>query len=178
MRVMVIGSGAREHALAWKLAQSPQVTKVYAAPGNPGMTECAELVNLETSQRNELADLVEKEGVDLTVVGPELPLIEGMVDVFRKRDLKIFGPTSDGAALEGSKAFAKELMASAGIPTARHRTFLDAREALAYLEEHGAPVVVKANGNAAGKGAIVALDLETAREAVQDMMVRHTFGSA
>ncbi len=178
MRVMVIGSGAREHALAWKLAQSPQVTKVYAAPGNPGMTECAELVNLETSQRNELADLVEKEGVDLTVVGPELPLIEGMVDVFRKRDLKIFGPTSDGAALEGSKAFAKELMASAGIPTARHRTFLDAREALAYLEEHGAPVVVKANGNAAGKGAIVALDLETAREAVQDMMVRHTFGTA
>jgi phosphoribosylamine--glycine ligase len=175
---MVIGSGAREHALAWKLAQSPQVTKVYAAPGNPGMAECAELVNLETARRNELANLVEKEGIDLTVVGPELPLIEGMVDVFRKRGLKIFGPTSDGAALEGSKAFAKELMASAGIPTARHRTFLDAGEALVYLEEHGAPVVVKANGNAAGKGAIVALDLETAHEAVQDMMVRHTFGSA
>src|ERR1700692_3234253 len=101
MRVMVIGSGAREHALAWKLAQSPQVTKVYAAPGNPGMTECAELVNLDTSRRNELADLAEKEGIDLTVVGPELPLIEGIVDVFRKRGLKIFGPNSDGAALEG-----------------------------------------------------------------------------
>ncbi|HEY0755374.1 MAG TPA: phosphoribosylamine--glycine ligase [Ktedonobacteraceae bacterium] len=178
MRVMVIGAGAREHALAWKLAQSPQVTKVYAAPGNPGMAECSELVKLNTSQYNELAEFVEKEGIDLTVVGPELPLIEGIVDIFRARGLAIFGPTSDGAALEGSKAFAKELMTAAGIPTAQHRTFLDARAALAYLEEHGAPVVIKANGSAAGKGALVALDLETAREAVQDMMVRHVFGSA
>lgn len=178
MRVMVIGSGAREHALAWKLAQSPQVSKVYAAPGNPGMAECAECVNLATSQRAELAALAEKEGIDLTVVGPEIPLIEGIVDIFRQRGLKIFGPDSAGAALEGSKAFAKELMAEAGIPTAQHRTFLDAGSAQAYLEEHGAPVVVKANGNAAGKGAIVALDLETAREAIQDMLVRHAFGAA
>ncbi|HEX7737508.1 MAG TPA: phosphoribosylamine--glycine ligase [Ktedonobacteraceae bacterium] len=178
MRVMVIGSGAREHALAWKLAQSPQVTKVYAAPGNPGMAECAELVHLDTARRNELADLAEKEGIDLTVVGPELPLIEGIVDVFRKRGLNIFGPSADGAALEGSKAFAKELMSSADIPTAQFRTFLDPRAALDYLEEHCAPVVVKASGNAAGKGAIVALDLATAREAVEDMMIRHTFGSA
>ncbi len=178
MRVMVIGAGAREHALAWKLAQSPQVTQVYAAPGNPGMAECAELVNLEMAQRAELADFAEKEGIDLTVVGPELPLIEGIVDVFRQRGLKIFGPDSSGAALEGSKAFAKKLMAEAGIPTAQHRTFLGVEAALAYLEEHGAPVVVKANGNAAGKGAIVALDLETAREAVQDMLIRHAFGTA
>src|SRR6185312_1909344 len=145
MRIMVIGAGAREHALAWKLAQSPQVTKVYAAPGNPGMAECAECVNLDISQRAALADFAEKEQIDLTVVGPELPLIEGIVNVFRQRGLKIFGPDADGAALEGSKAFAKELMAEAGIPTAQHRTFLDAGPALAYLEEHGAPVVVKAN---------------------------------
>ena len=178
MRVMVIGSGAREHALAWKLAQSPQVAQVYAAPGNPGMAECAELVKLDTSQRAALADFAEKAGIDLTVVGPELPLIEGIVDVFRQRGLNIFGPDAAGAALEGSKAFAKELMANSGIPTAQHRIFLDAGPALAYLEEHGAPVVVKASGNAAGKGAIVALDMQTAREAVKDMLVRHTFGAA
>lgn len=178
MRVMVIGAGAREHALAWKLAQSPQVTKVYAAPGNPGMAECAELVRLDPSQRAALADLAEKEGIDLTVVGPEIPLIEGIVNVFRQRGLKIFGPDSDGASLEGSKAFAKELMASAGIPTAQHHIFLDACSALDYLEEHGAPVVVKASGNAAGKGAIVALDLETARTAVNDMLVKRAFGAA
>jgi phosphoribosylamine--glycine ligase len=178
MRVMVIGPGAREHALAWKLAQSPQVEKVYAAPGNPGMAECAECVAIDMSQHAALTDFAEKERIDLTVVGPELPLIEGIVDHFRQRGLNIFGPDKAGAALEGSKAFAKELMADAGIPTAQHRTFLEAGPALAYLEEHGAPVVVKASGNAAGKGAIVALDMETARDAVQQMLVRHTFGAA
>ncbi len=178
MRVMVIGSGAREHALAWKLAQSPQVEKVFAVPGNPGMAECAECVALDMAQHDALADLAERERIDLTVVGPELLLIEGIVDLFRRRGLNIFGPDAAGAALEGSKAFAKELMAGAGIPTARHRTFLEAGPALAYLEEHGAPVVVKASGNAAGKGAIVAQDLETAREAVNQMLVRHSFGAA
>lgn len=178
MRIMVIGTGAREHALAWKLARSPQVTKVYAAPGNPGMEECAECVNLSVAQREALAGFAEKNGIGLTIVGPEVPLIEGIADVFRQRGLPIFGPNAEGAALEGSKAFAKELMAAAGIPTAQHRTFLDAGHALAYLEEHGAPVVVKASGNAAGKGAIVALDLETARAAVRDMLVRHAFGAA
>lgn len=178
MRAMVIGSGAREHALAWKLAQSPQVEKVFAAPGNPGMAECAECVALDMTQQDALADLAERERIDLAVVGPELPLIEGIVDLFRGRGLNIFGPNATGAALEGSKAFAKELMAEAGIPTAQHRTFLEAAPALAYLAEHGAPVVVKASGNAAGKGAIVALDLETAREAVDQMLVRHSFGTA
>jgi phosphoribosylamine--glycine ligase len=178
MRVLVIGSGAREHALVWKLAQSPQVTKLYAAPGNPGMAEYAECVPIAMLQLSTLADLAEKERIDLTVVGPEIPLIEGIVDLFRQRGLKIFGPDSAGAALEGSKAFAKELMVQAGIPTAQHRTFLEIAPALAYLEEHGAPVVVKANGNAAGKGAIVALDLATARDAVQQMMVQHAFGAA
>ncbi len=178
MRVMVIGAGAREHALAWKLAQSPQVTKVYAAPGNPGMAECAELLAIEQGQYNALADFAEQEGIDLTVVGPELPLIEGVVDVFRQRGLPIFGPDSQGAALEGSKAFAKELMAGAGIPSAQHRTFIDAKSALEYLEEHGAPVVVKASGNAAGKGAIVALDMASARGAIEDMLVKRAFGAA
>ncbi|HEU5383159.1 MAG TPA: phosphoribosylamine--glycine ligase [Ktedonobacteraceae bacterium] len=178
MRIMVIGAGAREHALVWKLAQSPQVEKIIAAPGNPGMAAHAECVPLGATQMTELADLAEQRQIDLTIVGPEVPLIEGIVDIFRQRNLKIFGPDSAGAALEGSKAFAKEVMSSAGIPTAQHRTFSSAELALAYLEEHGAPVVVKADGNAAGKGAIVALDLATAREAVQQMMLDRVFGEA
>jgi phosphoribosylamine--glycine ligase len=178
MRVMVIGSGAREHALVWKLAQSPQVAKIFAAPGNPGMAEHAECVALGVTQLSALADLAEQEQIDLTIVGPEVPLTLGIVDVFRQRGLRIFGPDREAAALEGSKAFAKELMAAADIPTAQHRVFYEAEPALAYLEEHGAPVVIKADGNAAGKGAIVALDLMTAYNAVRQMMVEHTFGDA
>jgi phosphoribosylamine---glycine ligase len=178
MRVLVIGSGAREHALVWKLAQDKRVSKLYAAPGNPGMAEYAECVRLKVTQLVELANFAEKNGVDLTVVGPEVPLVEGIADVFRERDLRIFGPGSAGAALEGSKAFAKELMQEAGIPTAQHRTFTSADEALTYLEEHGAPVVVKASGNAAGKGAIVALDMATAQAAVREMMIERIFGEA
>jgi phosphoribosylamine--glycine ligase len=178
MRIMVIGSGAREHALVWKLAQSPQVSKVYAAPGNPGMAEHAECVALGVTQFAALADFAEQRQIELTVVGPEVPLVEGIVDIFRQRGLNIFGPDSAGAALEGSKVFAKELMAETGIPTAQHRTFTQANQALAYLAEHGAPVVVKADGNAAGKGAIVALDMATAREAVEQMMIKRIFGDA
>ena len=178
MRVLVIGSGAREHALVWKLAQSRRVTTIYAAPGNPGMLAYAECVPLAVNQFAQLADFAERNQVDLTVVGPEVPLVGGIADVFRERGLHIFGPGATGAALEGSKAFAKQLMTEAGIPTAQHRTFTQAREAFAYLEEHGAPVVVKADGNAAGKGAIVALDMPTAYAAVQQMMVEHVFGEA
>ncbi len=178
MRILVIGSGAREHALAWKLAQSPRVTKVYAAPGNPGMAAVAECVPISSEQLAQLADFAGRERIDLTVVGPEAPLIDGLADVFRARGLPVFGPSAAGAALEGSKAFAKQLMIEAGIPTAQHCTFTDARAAFDYLEEHGAPVVVKADGNAAGKGAIVALDMPTAREAVQSMMVERVFGEA
>jgi len=178
MRVLVIGSGAREHALVWKLAQSKRVSKLYAAPGNPGMAEYAECVPLNVMQLTELANFAEKNGVDLTVVGPEVPLVEGIADMFRERGLKVFGPGAAGAALEGSKAFAKKLMQEAGIPTAQHRTFTSADEALAYLEEHGAPVVVKASGNAAGKGAIVALDMATAQAAVREMMIERVFGEA
>src|SRR5215471_3752101 len=192
MRILVIGSGAREHALVWKLAQSPRVTRIYAAPGNPGMIPYASLVPargtstlpapqagcLHMSQLAELADFAERTQIDLTVVGPEVPLRAGIADVFHQRGLRIFGPGAAGAALEGSKAFAKELMTAAGIPTAQHRTFTRADDALAYLEEHGAPVVVKADGNAAGKGAIVALDMQTARDAVYQMMVKRIFGDA
>lgn len=178
MRVLVIGAGAREHALVWKLAQSPQVAKIFAAPGNPGMAEHAECVALGVTQLAALADLAEQQQIDLTIVGPEVPLIEGIVDVFRQRGLNIFGPDTAGAALEGSKAFAKEVMTAAHIPTAQHHTFTSAELALAYLEEHGAPVVIKADGNAAGKGAIVALEMATARQAVRQMMVEHVFGVA
>ena len=178
MRVLVIGSGAREHALAWKLAQSGRVTRVYAAPGNPGIAACAECIPLGASQIVELAEFAERRHIDLTVVGPEVPLVEGIADAFRQQGLSIFGPGAAGATLEGSKAFAKKLMTEAGIPTAQHRTFTLANEAFAYLEEHGAPVVVKADGNAAGKGAIVALDMATAQDAVRQMMVDRVFGAA
>jgi phosphoribosylamine--glycine ligase len=178
MNILVIGSGAREHALAWKLAQSPRVRKLFVAPGNPGMLSCGEDVALNANQFSELADFAEKQRIDLTVVGPEAPLIDGIVDVFRQRGLPIFGPDKAGAALEGSKAFAKGVMTAAGIPTAQHRTFTSYKEARAYLEQHGAPVVIKADGNAAGKGAIVAPDLVTAQDALSQMMVERIFGAA
>jgi phosphoribosylamine--glycine ligase len=178
MEVLVIGSGAREHALVWKLAQSHQVTKIYAAPGNPGMVPYAECLPCKVTQLTQLADFAERAHIDLTVVGPEVPLVSGVADIFRQRGLPIFGPGAMGAALEGSKAFAKQLMAEAGIPTAQHRIFTQAQTAFSYLEEHGVPVVVKADGNAAGKGAIVALDMNTARDAVQQMMIERVFGEA
>ncbi len=178
MKVLVIGSGAREHALVWKLAQSQRVTQMYAAPGNPGMVPYAECVPLSVTQLTQLADFAERTQIDLTVVGPEVPLVAGIADLFRQRGLRIFGPGAAGAALEGSKAFAKQLMTEAGIPTAQHRTFTQAQAAFAYLEEHGVPIVVKADGNAAGKGAIVALDMDTARGAVHQMMVERVFGDA
>ncbi len=178
MRVFVIGSGGREHGLVWKLAQSQHVTHIYAAPGNPGMLPYAECVPLGVSQLTDLAMFAEKNAIDLTVVGPEVPLVEGIVDVFRERGLRIFGPDKASAALEGSKAFAKELMTEADIPTAQYRAFTHADEAFAYLAQHGVPVVIKADGNAAGKGAIVALDVPTAQDALKQMMVDRVFGAA
>jgi phosphoribosylamine--glycine ligase len=138
----------------------------------------AECIPLNVTQITELADFAEHTRIDLTVVGPEVPLVAGIADLFRQRGLRVFGPGADGAALEGSKAFAKDLMTSAAIPTAYHRTFTSYSEASAYLEQHGAPIVVKADGNAAGKGAIVALDLATAHNALKEMMVKRIFGTA
>src|ERR1700726_4809689 len=180
MRVLVIGSGAREHALVWKLAQSQPVTKVFAAPGNPGMLECAECVPItaDVAHFAQLTNFVERARIDLTVIGPEAPLVDGLADVLRARGLHVFGPGAAGATLEGSQAFAKELMTAAGIPTAQHRIFTNVKTAFAYLEEHGAPVVVKADGNAAGKGAIVALDMAIAQDALKQMMVDHISGTA
>jgi phosphoribosylamine--glycine ligase len=142
------------------------------------MTPYAECLPIRTPQLTQLAEFAEYNQIDLTVVGPEEPLVTGIADIFKQRCLPIFGPGAMGAALEGSKAFAKQLMTEAGIPTAQHRTFTQAQTALNYLEEHGAPVVVKADGNAAGKGAIVALDMNTARDAVQQMMIERLFGDA
>ncbi|MFL5625387.1 MAG: phosphoribosylamine--glycine ligase [Ktedonobacteraceae bacterium] len=178
MRVLVIGSGAREHALTWKLAQSRRVSKLYAAPGNPGIAAHAECLPLQVTQLAALADFARQQRIDLTMVGPEIPLVEGISDVFRQHGLTIFGPGARGAALEGSKAFAKQLMSETAIPTARHRTFTSAAEAFSYLEEHGTPIVVKASGNAAGKGAIVALDMSTAHAAIREMMIERVFGAA
>jgi phosphoribosylamine--glycine ligase len=142
------------------------------------MAPYAQCVPSGVDKLNELADFAEHNAIDFTIVGPEVPLIDGIVGTFRQRGLRIFGPDKAGAALEGSKAFAKELMAEAGIPTARHRTFSDYAPARAYLEKHGAPVVVKADGNAAGKGAIVAPDMVSAQDALKQMMIEHTFGAA
>ena len=162
MKLLVIGSGGREHALAWKLARTPGLQKVYVAPGNAGTARELELENVDISAPEALADFVEKEGIHLTVVGPEAPLAAGVVNVFRARGLKIFGPTKEAAQLESSKDFAKRFMAKHGIPTAAFATFTDADEAHAYVEAQGAPIVIKADGLAAGKGVVVAMTLAEA----------------
>ena len=178
MKVLVIGGGGREHAIVWALRKSPQVTEVLCAPGNGGIAQLARCIPVDPGNLHEMVDIVAIEQPALTVIGPELPLSIGLVDELTKRGYRVFGPTQAAAQLETSKAFAKKLMTEAGIPTAQHRTFTLANEAFAYLEEHGAPVVVKADGNAAGKGAIVALDMATAQDAVRQMMVDRVFGAA
>lgn len=178
MKVLVIGSGGREHALVWKLAQSPRVSRIFCAPGNDGIGKIAELVPLAVDDLDGLLAWAKQEGVDLTVVGPEIPLTLGIVDRFREAGLRIFGPTKMAAQLEGSKAFAKDLMRKYGIPTAEYRVFANAEEAKAYIYELGAPVVVKADGLAAGKGVVVAHDIATAIEAVEQMMETREFGDA
>lgn len=169
MKVLVVGSGGREHALMWKAAQSPLVDRLYAAPGNAGMAALAELVPW-SGEVEALADWALAEGIDLTLVGPEAPLVEGIADAFLERGLRIFGPTQKAAMIEGSKAFAKSLMERYGIPTARYRVFQDPILALEYLEEVGVPIVIKDSGLAAGKGVTVALDLHTAKQAVLNLL--------
>ena len=178
MKLLVVGSGGREHALAWKLAQSPRVQMVYVAPGNGGTAQDERLKNVDITSLDALADFAEAEGVAFTLVGPEAPLAAGIVNLFRARGLKIFGPTREAAQLESSKDFAKAFMKRHGIPTADYETFTDATAAHAYLDTKGAPIVVKADGLAAGKGVVVAMTLEEAHAAVDMMLSGNKLGDA
>ena len=178
MKLLVIGSGGREHALAWRLARSPRVHKVYVAPGNGGTEQGDLLENVALTQPDELADFVQQNGVSLTVVGPEAPLAAGVVDVFRARGLKIFGPTRAAAQLESSKDYAKAFMMRHGIPTAAYATFTDPAQAHAYIDQQGAPIVVKADGLAAGKGVVVAMTAEEAHAAIDAMLGDGSLGAA
>jgi len=178
MKILVVGSGGREHALAWRIAQAPGLQKVLVAPGNGGTAREPELENLPITDIHALADYVAQENIHLTVVGPEAPLAAGIVDVFRERNLRIFGPTRAAAQLESSKDFAKRFMARHGIPTAEFATFADAQAAHAYVENKGAPIVVKADGLAAGKGVVVAMSLHEAHAAIDMMLLDNRMGDA
>ncbi|CAG4908468.1 phosphoribosylamine--glycine ligase [Paraburkholderia gardini] len=178
MKLLVVGSGGREHALAWKLAQSPRVQLVYVAPGNGGTAQDERLRNVDITDLNELADFVEKEQIAFTLVGPETPLAAGIVNLFRSRGLKIFGPSREAAQLESSKDFAKAFMKRHAIPTAEYETFADVAAAHAYLDSKGAPIVIKADGLAAGKGVVVATTLEEAHTAVDMMLSDNKLGDA
>lgn len=181
MQILLIGGGGREHALAWKLAQSPQVEKIFAAPGNPGIAavEKCECVALNLNDLESVADFAEEHGIDLTVVGPEATLVAGIADIFATRGLAVFGPSKAAAELEGSKAFAKNIMAKYNIPTAFFKVCDDIETAKAYVKEKGAPIVIKADGLAAGKGVVVAMTEDEAYEAIDEMMgEQHKFGGA
>ncbi len=178
MKVLVVGGGGREHALAWKIKRSPLVEKVYAAPGNAGIAQEATCVPIAPDDFDALAQFAKKEGIDLTVVGPEDPLCKGIVDRFESEGLRIFGPSEKAAQLEGSKAFSKDFMKRYGIPTAEYEIFDDPEKAKDYIKAQGAPIVVKADGLAAGKGALVCSTLEEALAAVDKIMVERAFGDA
>ena len=180
MNILIIGNGGREHALAWKVAQDPRVQKVFIAPGNAGSATEAKCENvaIDVLAIDQLADFAEQNNVALTIVGPEAPLVAGVVDTFRLRNLDIYGPTAAAAQLEGSKAFTKDFLARHNIPTGRYANFTEVEPALAYLREQGAPIVIKADGLAAGKGVIVAMTLAEAEAAVIDMLAGNAFGDA
>lgn len=178
MKVLVVGGGGREHALVWKIAQSPLVTKIYCAPGNPGTAALAENLPIKADEVGKLLEFAWEEKIDLTVVGPEQPLSLGIVDMFQNHGLKIFGPTKAAAFIEGSKAFSKDLMNKYDVPTAAYGVFTDIESAEAFINKTGAPIVVKADGLAAGKGVIIAQTCEEAVDAVKDMLSGNAFGSA
>ncbi|WP_025028841.1 phosphoribosylamine--glycine ligase [Caldalkalibacillus mannanilyticus] len=178
MKILVIGQGGREHTLAWKFKQSPRVDKVYCAPGNGGIGTVAEIVPLQETQIAELIAFALEKQIDFTFVGPENPLLEGIVDQFQEAGLRIFGPKQEAAIIEGSKSFAKDLMKKYNIPTGAYEVFTSAEEALAYLDSQTAPIVIKADGLAAGKGVVVAETMEQARQAVHEMMAEAKFGEA
>ncbi len=180
MKVLIIGNGGREHALAWKAKQSPMVTRVFVAPGNAGTAHEGSIENvaIEATDIQALLAFAKAQQIGLTIVGPEAPLVKGVVDAFRAEGLAIFGPTAAAAQLEGSKAFAKDFLARHAIPTAEYQNFTEVEPALAYLRKKGAPIVIKADGLAAGKGVIVAMTLEEAEAAVRDMLSGNAFGDA
>jgi phosphoribosylamine--glycine ligase len=179
MIALIIGSGGREHALAWKIAQASNVKKVYVAPGNGGTAcESNKIENISLSDFNDLIEFAKNNAVDLTIVGPELPLSQGIVDLFKEHNLKIFGPSKQAAQLESSKDFAKSFMNKHGIPTANYETFTDITLAHKYIEKNGAPIVIKADGLAAGKGVIIALTEEEAYQAIDSMLSQNKFGDA
>ena len=178
MKVCVIGNGGREHALAWRLSISPSVTKVYAIPGSAAMSDCAELVGIDWQQSDHLINFLKDNQVDLVVVGPEAPLVVGLADVLNKAGIPVFGPSKVAAQLEGSKVFAKDLMKKYNIPTAAYGVFHKVDEAKEFIAQTGAPIVVKADGLAAGKGVVVAMTVEEANAAVEDMLSGNRFGDA
>ena len=178
MKVLVVGGGGREHALVWKISQSPKVTKIYCTPGNAGISEQATIVSFKANDLNGLLEFALREEINLTVVGPEEPLTKGIVDLFESKGLSIFGSSQKAAEIEGSKAFAKEMMKKYRIPTASYEIFEDHKEAMAYIRKHGAPIVVKADGLAAGKGVIACKTVEEAFQSVEQIMVDKIFGEA
>ena len=178
MKILVIGSGGREHALAWKIAQNKEVSRVYVAPGNAGTATDPDMVNVPISSVPDLVKFAQDEHIHLTIVGPEAPLSIGVVDAFRAANLKIFGPTKLAAQLEGSKDFAKAFMVRHHIPTAAYATFTDATEAHEYVKQQGAPIVIKADGLAAGKGVVVAMSDDEAHAAIDAMLSDNKLGSA
>ncbi|QFT87446.1 Phosphoribosylamine--glycine ligase [Bacillus sp. THAF10] len=178
MKVLVVGKGGREHAIAWKLAQSPSVTEVFIAPGNVGMEMVGKLVPIDESNTDALLHFAKEKGIDLTMIGPEVPLLNGIVDAFQEAGLPVFGPTKAAALIEGSKSFAKDIMKKYDIPTAGYETFTDYEEAKNYIESKGAPIVLKADGLAAGKGVVVAMTEKEALDAVYEMMAEQKFGAA
>lgn len=178
MKVLIVGSGGREHAIAWSVSKSPKVDKIYCAPGNAGISELAECVDIKAMEFERLAAFAKEQAIDLTIIGMDDPLVGGIVDVFEKEGLKVFGPRKNAAILEGSKAFSKELMKKYNIPTADYATFSDAEEALSYLENAKLPIVLKADGLALGKGVLICNTREEARAGVKTLMLDKQFGSA
>ena len=178
MKILVIGSGGREHALAWKIAQNKEVSRVYVAPGNAGTATNPDMVNVPITTVDELVKFAQDEKIYLTIVGPEAPLSLGVVDAFRAAGLKIFGPTQAAAQLEGSKDFAKAFMVRHNIPTAKYETFSDAKLAHDYVTAQGAPIVIKADGLAAGKGVVVAMSSDEAHAAIDAMLSDKKLGAA
>ncbi|KOR28715.1 phosphoribosylamine--glycine ligase, partial [Achromatium sp. WMS3] len=180
MNILIVGNGGREHALAWKISQSPNVQQVFIAPGNAGTELEPEITNVPITYNtiNRLIDFAKQQAIDLTIIGPEAPLVQGIVDEFNAADLKCLGPNQAAAQLEGSKIFAKQFLTRYGIPTASYKVFTEITDALAYLDTVQFPIVIKADGLAAGKGVIIAPDITTAKSAVTAMLVEQSFGTA